>query len=453
MNIGKIVLQLERLSKSSTDAFDILVLSKAIKKLKAGTVTVVNTTAELPTLPLSSDGELYLVDGDSDLYVNFGSQWRLFPTVIENFAYAWGYNRYGQLGDNTTTHTFSPVSVVGGITNWSQLSSGDSFSLGITSTGVAYGWGYNTRGRLGDGTITSRRSPVTVVGGLTWSQIHASEFRGSSIGITTTGVAYAWGDNISGQLGDGTTVSKSSPVTVAGGLTWSQIAIGSIHSVGITTTGVAYTWGSGNFGRQGDGTTNNRSSPGTVAGGLTWSQVSAGQVHCLAITTGGVAYAWGRNGDEFLGLYSGILGDGTTTDRSSPVSVVGGITNWVQVSAGGGHSLGLTSSGIAYAWGTNDQGKLGVGDNLSRLSPTTVIGGITNWSRVQAGGAASLGITTTGQAYGWGYGRHFNGGGRLGNGTEDSFSSPRSVLGPSNWVHIAHGKHSTLGILAVAKTL
>ena len=131
MNIGKIALQLERLSKSSTDAFDILVLSKAIKKLKVGTVTVVNTTAQLPTLPLSSDGELYLVDGDSDLYVNFGSQWRFFPIVLENFAYAWGYNSYGQNGTNNTTNTFSPVSVVGGITNWSQVSAGFNHSLGI----------------------------------------------------------------------------------------------------------------------------------------------------------------------------------------------------------------------------------------------------------------------------------------------------------------------------------
>ena len=452
MNIGKIILQLERLSKSSTDAFDILVLSKAIKKLKVGTVTVVNTTAQLPTLPLSSDGELYLVDGDSDLYVNFGSQWRLFPIVIENFAYAWGYNSYGQNGTNNTTHTFSPVSVVGGITNWSQLSSGDSFSLGITAAGVAYGWGDNSKGRLGDGTITSRRSPVTVVGGLTWSQIHASESRGSAIGLTTAGVAYAWGDNIGGQLGDGTKVSKSSPVSVLGGLTWSQVSIGSTHCIGITTTGVGYSWGDNFNGRLGDGTSTGSSlSPGTIVGGLTWSKVAAGLAHNLAITTGGVAYAWGANGSSYN---PGILGDGTTTDRSSPGSVLGGITNWVQVSAGSIHSLGLTSSGIAYAWGYNEQGRLGIGESFgSRLSPVTVVGGITNWAQVQAGLSASLAITTTGQAYGWGYGRHFNGGGRLGNGTEDSFSSPRSVLGPSNWVHIAHGKHSTLGILAVAKTL
>ncbi len=98
-------------------------------------------------------------------------------------------------------------------------------------------------------------------------------------------------------------------------------------------------------------------------------------------------WAWGNNGQ-------GQLGDGTTVDKSRPVSVIGGITDWSQVSAGGRHSLGVTSSGIAWAWGYNGQGQLGDGTTVSKSSPVSVIGGITNWSQVSAGGLHSLTITS-----------------------------------------------------------
>jgi alpha-tubulin suppressor-like RCC1 family protein len=430
-----------------------LVLSKAVEKLKVGTVNVISSISELPELPLALDGRLYLVDTDSELYINVDSEWKIFPIILENITYAWGYNAYGQLGTNNLTHTSSPVTAVGGILNWSQLVAGNNHSLGITITGVAYAWGNNANGRLGDGTTTNRSSPVTVIGGITnWSQVSASRTDGNSLGVTSDGIAYGWGRNIVGAAGDGTTTQRTSPVSVVGGLTWSQLSAGGQHSLGITTTGVAYAWGDGGSGRLGDGTTVNKSSPVSVVGGLTWSQLSAGGQHSLGITTTGIAYGWGNNYGSF-GSASGVLGDGTTTSRTSPVTVVGGITNWSQVSAGNGHSLGLTSAGIAYGWGANEFGESGDGTRTSRLSPVTVVGGITNWSLLSAGNIASLGITTTGQAYGWGYGEYFNGGGRLGNGTTSNFSSPVAVLGPSNWTDIVIGNHHGLGIITQAKTL
>jgi alpha-tubulin suppressor-like RCC1 family protein len=131
-------------------------------------------------------------------------------------AYAWGSNNYGQLGSAGSTS--SPVTVIGGITNWAQVSAGGRHSLGRTSTGIVYGWGRNDRGQVGDGTTTNRSSPVTVLGGITnWSQIVGGFTH--SLGLTSAGIAYAWGWNDSGQLGDGTATARSSPVTVVGGIT------------------------------------------------------------------------------------------------------------------------------------------------------------------------------------------------------------------------------------------
>jgi alpha-tubulin suppressor-like RCC1 family protein len=218
-----------------------------------------------------------------------------------------------------------------------------------------------------------------------WSQVSAGVL--SSLGVTDTGVLYAWGSGGFGKLGDNTTINKSSPVTVIGGITnWSQVSAGSLSSLGVTDTGVLYAWGYGGSGKLGDNTIITKSSPVTVVGGITnWSAVSAGDSHILGLTDTGIAYAWGAGG-------SGRLGDNTIIDKSSPVTVVGGITNWSAIAAGSTHSLGLTDTGVLYAWGVGSYGRLGDGSAINRSSPVTVVGGITNWSTVSAGGAHNLGL-------------------------------------------------------------
>lgn len=104
-----------------------------------------------------------------------------------------------------------------------------------------------------------------------------------------------------------------------------------------------------------------------------------------------VASAWGRNG--FLGTPNGQLGDGTGDNRSSPVSVIGGITNWKQISAGGQHTAALTNNGVAYAWGSN-VGQLGDGTTTYRSSPVSVIGGITEWQSISAGDRFTAALRT-----------------------------------------------------------
>jgi alpha-tubulin suppressor-like RCC1 family protein len=413
----------------------------SVDNLSERSVLSVANLAALPDV-VSNLGSLVYVVAENKYYYSDGVTWNINysseSAIVASVAYAWGYNGSGRLGDGTTTTRSSPVTVIGGITNWSQLAGASNHSLGLTSTGIAYAWGYNGYGRLGDGTTVSRSSPVTVVGGITnWSQLAAGNYH--SLGLTSTGIAYAWGSNSYGRLGDGTTTSRSSPITVVGGITnWSQLDAGQNHSLGVTSTGIAYAWGRNPTGALGDGTTTNRSSPVTVVGGITnWINLSAGLggYHSLGLTSTGIAYAWGQNDN-------GQLGDGTTTNRSSPVTVVGGITNWSQL-AGGGHSLGLTFNGIAYAWGNNNYGQLGTGNTTNTSSPVTVVGGITNWSQLSAGRIHSLGLTSTGLAYAWGN----NGFGRLGDGTDTARSSPVTVVGGiTNWTQIYANNIHSLGL-------
>ena len=436
MNISQLIIQLQTVLNQSTDPETNMIVSKAIKKIGVGEVVAIQSLSQLPSLPLAEDGHIYLDESSKDLYYNIGTKWYRFPVEYGDALSSWGQNILGEMGNEPKVNTSSPVTVVGGIANWAQVAAGANHSVGVTDSGIAYAWGAGGSGRLGNGSTVDRSSPVTVIGGIAnWAQVSAGFLH--SLGVTTTGVAYAWGSNGSGRLGDGTTVAKSSPVTVVGGITdWAQVS-NSSHSLGVTATGVAYGWGDSSSGQLGDGTTVAKSSPVSVIGGIAnWAQVSAGGAHSLGITENGIAYAWGCNN-------SGHLGDGTTANRSSPVTVVGGITNWAQVSAGNNHSLGITATGVAYAWGVNSSGRLGDNTVTNRSSPVTVVGGITNWAQVSAGDLHSLGVTSTGISYAWG--NNING--QLGDGTTVSKNSPITVVGGiADWTQVAAGSYFNISI-------
>jgi alpha-tubulin suppressor-like RCC1 family protein len=439
---SRLAAEISALSDSAT-AEDILMLSVSVANITEDRITTVANPNELPLLQTGlsqssyPSGIIFYVLSRQVLVISSNGKWiGLDGRVLRNdqptiTAYSWGYNNQGQLGDGTTASKSSPVTIVGGITDWRQISSfGGSHSLGVTASGRAYAWGANSYGRLGDGTTTSRLSPVTVVGGLNWSKVSAGSQH--SVGITTTGVAYGWGRNNNGQVGDANiSTSYSSPVTVAGGLTWSQVDAGSSFTLGLTTAGVLYAWGANSSGQLGDNSTTQRSSPVTVAGGLTWSQVSAGQINSVGITTTGVAYGWGNNNYGQMG--SALSG------RSSPNLVSGGRT-WAQVSCGNFHCLGITTAGVAWGWGQGSGGKLGTGNTSNSFEPVSVVGGITNWSSLIASGDFSLGLTSSGAVYAWGY----NSSGQIGDGTTTSRLSPVTIAGGlSNWALIGAGSNRT----------
>ena len=350
--------------------------------------------------------------------------------------YGWGLNTSGQVGDGTTTTKSSPVLVSGpAATSWSVIAAGYSSSMGITTTGTLYAWGLNSSGQLGTGTYTNPTSPVLIANiSRSWSTVSFGGIH--SLGIKTDGTLWSWGSNVVGQLGINTLVPGSviSPVLVSGpaSTSWAAIAAGASHSYGITTTGQLYAWGLGTTGQLGDLTIVSKSSPVLVSGpaATSWIAVTAGNFNGAAITSLGRLYSWGN----------GItLGDLTSISKSSPVLVSGPTTtSWSKVSSGTSTVIALTSLGRLYAWGLGTNGQLGDLTIASKTSPVLVSGpATTSWSFISAGGACSYAITTTGQLYAWG----INNAGALGDLTVAVKSSPVLVSGPAatSWSSVSGG--------------
>jgi alpha-tubulin suppressor-like RCC1 family protein len=197
-----------------------------------------------------------------------------------------------------------------------RASAGHSYTCAVTTGGALRCWGRNNTGEIGDGTTTDRHTPVAVseLGSGAASVVAGAHH---TCAVTTGGALRCWGWNANGQLGDGTTTDRHTPVAVSGlGSGVASVSGGWHHTCAVTTGGALRCWGWSNWGQLGDGTTTQHPTPVQVAGldsGV--AGVSAGDGHTCAVTTGGVLRCWGWN-------VSGQLGDGTATDRLTPVSVV-----------------------------------------------------------------------------------------------------------------------------------
>ena len=314
-------------------------------------------------------------------------------------VWAWGSNYFGQLGDGTTTDSSTPVQVegpagAGYLTDITAIAAGCNHSLALKSDGTVWAWGYNHYGQLGDGTTTDSSTPVQVEGpagagyltGIT--AIAAGDSH--SLALKSDGTVWAWGDNYYDELGDGTPeyseVSYMSPVPMqvvgpagAGYLTGiTAIAAGYKNNLALKSDGTVWAWGSNYFGQLGDGTTTDSSAPVQVkgpagAGYLTGiTAIASDGGHCLALKSDGTVWAWGDN-------YYDELGDGTTTNRSTPVQVegpagAGYLTGITAIAAGGVHSMALKPDGTVWGWGLNDYGQLGDGTTTNSPTPVQVSG-------------------------------------------------------------------------------
>ena len=332
-------------------------------------------------------------------------------------AWGWGQNNLGQLGTGNFMSYSWPVSVLGGI-SFTQLNNNivGNFTIGIRgSDGTGWGWGYGDYGQLGTNTITSYSSPVSVIGGISFKQISTGDY--FSLGIRgSDGTGWAWGWNIYGNLGNGNSTSYSSPISIVGGISWAQLAAGSGHSLGIRgSDGTAWAWGQNDTGQLGTGNMTSYSSPISVLGGISWKQLSAGIYATLGIRgSDGTAWAWGYNNE-------GQLGQSNTTSYSSPKSVLGGIS-FTQITYIQYYSAGVGGSdGTAWSWGSNTAGCLGDGTITNRSSPVSVVGTISFTKISTSCTYHTMGVRgSDGTGWSWGYNAY----GELGNRTMTSYSSP-----------------------------
>jgi alpha-tubulin suppressor-like RCC1 family protein len=350
--------------------------------------------------------------------------------------YGTGQNRDGELGDGTTIDRSSPVQV-GALINWSSVSTGGLAGAAVKSDGTMWAWGSNSYGDLGDGTAIFRSSPVQIGALTNWYQISARSGNGMHA-VKTDGTLWGWGDNRVGQVGDESIVDRSSPVQVGVLTNWSTVASGSSFCVAVKTDGTIWSWGTNANGKLGLSIAfgQQRSSPVQIGTLTNWHQVDVSSSHVTAVKADGTLWCWGDGG-------FGCLGTGNTTNRSSPVQV-GALTNWAQATAGTGSQSGaVKTDGTLWMWGSGGGGKLGDGTTNSRSSPVQ-IGALTDWSQISAGAQHTVALTTGGEWYGWGDGR----GGVFGE-TNDFRSSPVQVGALTDWLQVSAGVDHTTALLGV----
>jgi len=298
-----------------------------------------------------------------------------------------------------------------------------------------YAWGNNVAGELGDGTVTDRHSPVQI-GSLTdWSSITTSSVGRAIIAVKTDNTLWACGLNTDAQLGDGTVLNRSSPVQIGTLTDWASVeATGELHGGAIKTDGTLWTWGKQTTGALGDGTVVARSSPVQIGTSTDWSIVVGGAFQSIAIKTDGTLWSWGR-------ANFGALGDNTTVNKSSPVQI-GSDTDWASVSSGSDFSLVIKTGNTLWAWGDAGAGRIGDNQTSSNRSSPVQIGALTDWSSVSAGSQNGVAIKTDGTLWTWGRGSS----GELGDGTAANKSSPVQVGSDTDWSSVSAGRLFCLAI-------
>jgi alpha-tubulin suppressor-like RCC1 family protein len=306
-------------------------------------------------------------------------------------------------------------------------------ACGVTNDGMAYCWGDNGVGQLGNGTRSNTTQPIpsAVSGGLSFSSVAAGGAH--TCGLTNDGIAYCWGDNVWGQLGNGTSLSSTIPVPVAGGLRFRELALHVVGSCGLTHEGARYCWGANRDYSFGSVSAPSSSTvPVRVIEGQAWATVQAGQVFgsnesACGVTIAGDAFCWGWRGYK-LGSANPCSGE-TCAD---PVRV-SGTTKWVVVDAGGDFSCGLTTTGDTYCWGNNSNGQLGTSisttcSNVGFPSPCSAvpvqINNSLRFTQISTGGQHSCAVTEQGEAYCWGRGLN------TGTGSTADRLTPTRVLPP-----------------------
>jgi alpha-tubulin suppressor-like RCC1 family protein len=345
-------------------------------------------------------------------------------------TYCWGLNTGAQLGVGSFDQgRLFPTATAGGSSPaFASISTGRMHTCALTADGHLYCWGSNYYGELGELTVHDQcefpfislfpcnLTPQRALDTLTFRSVSAG--LDYSCGVTVEGTIICWGmappppDSVerSGPYG---------PFRVPSVESFRDVSVGEFFACAVAVDHRAYCWGSNGHYQLGDGTTeNSRDTPTLVTGGLLFASVSAGWSHTCGLTEDGKAYCWGRNVEGQLGT------GGTPQFSSTPVPVAGELT-FAAISAGAGHTCGITQDRRAYCWGSNDHGELGSGTYVPTTTPAAVATEL-RFTSISAGLSATCGITATTDAlmcWGW------NDSGQLGDGTMHDRRIPVPAFG------------------------
>jgi len=346
-------------------------------------------------VPVDTDAGDGVISGKTVVALAAG-QYHSVALCSDGAVAAWGSNNFGQLGNNTTSNRNLPtaISMASGSAMHGKevvaVAAGGHHSLALCSDGTVAAWGRNREGQLGNNSTANSSLPVAVnatagsaLFGKTVVAITAGECL--SMALCSDGTVAAWGSNLYGELGDDSTINRSVPVVVsreAGSALFDRsvvsISAGRNHGMALCSDGTVATWGDNYYGQVGDGTTTPRpmpkavnTGPGSVLFGKTVVSVAAGDSYSLALCSDGTVATWG--GNEY-----GQLGDKATTNRSVPVAVNKAwgsalqVRTVIGVTAGAARSLALCTDGALVAWGYNSAGQLGDNTRTNRRVPVTV---------------------------------------------------------------------------------
>ncbi|MFP4187381.1 MAG: InlB B-repeat-containing protein [Acholeplasmataceae bacterium] len=405
-----------------------------------------NTTTDRNT-GIKITSQFNLATGENIDIASTGNDHNLTVTS-QGRIFVWGSNSFGTLGDGTTTNMNSPSEVTARFNlDWGEyiidVFSGDQTSFAITSEDRIFAWGNNTYGQLGDGTTDHRDLPVEITNrfpGLNPDEVIVDIVGGAyhTLALTSDGNLFAWGRNWLGQLGDGTTDDRHSPVNINehfsfdAGVTVESIAAGENHSVAIDSDGDVYSWGDNLFGQLGNGEQGQQTSPINITEEFAFDaeeipiHIAAGRLHNVLTTSENRIFTWGNNG-------SGQLGNKSFDSSSVPIDITDNIdfAGGEEIDAvitGNSHSFIWTTQDRIIGWGNNVYGQIGNDDNENVNDPVDISDSIDlseneSITSISAGFAHTVLATDRGRIMSWG----LNSNGQLGDGTAQTRRAPVEI--------------------------
>lgn len=292
------------------------------------------------------------------------AEYHTCAVASDGIAWCWGYNPFGELGNGSTGGwTYAPGQVVG-VSRAVEVAVGSNHSCALLANGTVQCWGDNRDHELGNGTDNVSRLATSVVGISDGMHIASRGFETCVIHSDST--VSCWGDNFFGQLGNGTTNPTLVPVPVSGLAGVVDLAVGGAHSCAVTADGSVWCWGRNAHGELGDGSTTPRSAPVRVTGITTATRVAVGWQFSCAVLADGTVKCWGANDYK-------QLGNDTLQPSASPLAIAG-VDGAVEIAAGQAHACATIDDGTVRCWGNNGLGELGVERGANRSTPVAPVG-------------------------------------------------------------------------------